>query len=126
MTCDDVRDLLAEHVLGTLEPGDDRLVAAHLRGCASCRADMGALDEGVGSFARASPVSSRSPTDRRSRRDHIARSAAHAHRLSFGTGPLSRHSSALIARSCRLTNPPSIAPVCQGARPPAPATRRSP
>ena len=54
MTCEEARDLLAEHLLGTLERGEDDRVAAHLRGCASCRAEMSALAEGVGSFARAS------------------------------------------------------------------------
>ncbi len=54
MTCDEARDLLAERLLGTLERNEDDRVAEHLRGCASCRADMDALAEGVGSFARAS------------------------------------------------------------------------
>ena len=54
MTCDEVRDLLPEHVLGTLDPELDDRVRAHLRGCAGCRAEMTALGEGLGSFARAS------------------------------------------------------------------------
>lgn len=54
MTCEDVRDLLPEHVLGTLEPGVDDGVRRHLRGCGACRAEMAALGEGLGSFARAS------------------------------------------------------------------------
>jgi hypothetical protein len=54
VTCDETRDQLAEHLLGTLEPGDAERVAAHLRGCAACRAETAALAEGVGSFARAS------------------------------------------------------------------------
>ncbi|MFF3980706.1 zf-HC2 domain-containing protein [Streptomyces sp. NPDC001828] len=33
-----VRQLLGAYVLGALEPGEDRAVAAHLRRCAPCRA----------------------------------------------------------------------------------------
>jgi len=54
MTCDEVRDVLAEHLLGSLEPALDDRVRAHLRGCAGCRAEMSSLGEGLGSFARAS------------------------------------------------------------------------
>ena len=54
MTCDDTRQHLAEHLLGTLEAGLDAEVSAHLRGCAACRADAAALGEGLGSFSRAS------------------------------------------------------------------------
>jgi hypothetical protein len=54
MTCDEVRDVLPEHVLGTLAPEVDDHVRSHLRGCAGCRAEMAALSEGLGSFARAS------------------------------------------------------------------------
>jgi len=54
MTCDDVRDALPEHILGTLEPETDDRVRSHLRGCGACRAEMHALGEGLGSFARAS------------------------------------------------------------------------
>jgi len=53
VTCDDVRDQLAEHLLGSLDPATDREVRRHLRGCASCRADMAALAEGVDTLARA-------------------------------------------------------------------------
>jgi hypothetical protein len=54
VTCDEIRDVLAEHRLGTLGPEEDQRVREHLRGCASCRAEAATLDEGVGSFARAS------------------------------------------------------------------------
>ena len=53
MTCDDVRELLPEHVLGTLDEPEDLEVRRHLRGCAGCRREMDALGEGVASFARA-------------------------------------------------------------------------
>jgi hypothetical protein len=54
VTCDQVREQLAEHLLGTLDPSVDDGIAAHLRGCVSCRRDMRALEDGVGSFALAS------------------------------------------------------------------------
>lgn len=53
MTCDDVRELLPEHVLGTLEGPEDLEVRRHLRGCGGCRREMAALGDGVVSFARA-------------------------------------------------------------------------
>ena len=53
MTCDEVREQLAEHLLGTLEPAIDAEVERHLRGCAGCRRDIGALAEGVSTLALA-------------------------------------------------------------------------
>ena len=53
MTCDEVRELLPEHLLGTLEGPEDLEVRRHLRGCAGCRIEMDALSEGVEWFARA-------------------------------------------------------------------------
>jgi anti-sigma factor RsiW len=53
VTCDEVRDLLPEHLLGTLDPDVDREVRAHVRGCAACRAESIGLGEGLASFARA-------------------------------------------------------------------------
>jgi hypothetical protein len=53
VTCEEVREQLAEHLLGTLEPAVDPEVRRHLRGCTSCRAEMSALAEGVGTFAAA-------------------------------------------------------------------------
>jgi len=53
VTCDDARELLPEHLLGTLEGPDDLEVRRHLRGCAGCRREMRALGEGIASFARA-------------------------------------------------------------------------
>jgi hypothetical protein len=53
MTCDRVRERLAEHVLGTLNDVDDLAVRRHLRGCAGCRREMDALGDGLAMFARA-------------------------------------------------------------------------
>jgi hypothetical protein len=53
VSCDEVRDQLAEHLLGTLDEQADVEVRRHLRGCAGCRKEMAALDEGVSTFARA-------------------------------------------------------------------------
>jgi hypothetical protein len=53
VTCDEVREQLAEHLLGTLEPSIDLEVRRHLRGCAGCRRELGALAEGVSTFSRA-------------------------------------------------------------------------
>jgi anti-sigma factor RsiW len=54
VTCDETREHLADHLLGTLEPDADGAVRRHLRGCASCRAEMTALAEGVTTLAAAS------------------------------------------------------------------------
>jgi len=51
--CDEVRDQLAEHLLGTLDEPADVEVRRHLRGCSGCRKEMAALAEGVSTFARA-------------------------------------------------------------------------
>ncbi len=53
MTCDQVRELLPEHVLGTIEGPQDLEVRRHLRGCGGCRSEMAALGEGIAMFARA-------------------------------------------------------------------------
>ena len=53
MTCDEVRELLPEHLLGTLEGPEDLEVRRHVRGCAGCRGEMVALADGLASFARA-------------------------------------------------------------------------
>lgn len=53
MRCDEVRDQLAEHLLGTLDEPADVQVRRHLRGCSGCRRDMAALAEGMSTFARA-------------------------------------------------------------------------
>jgi hypothetical protein len=53
VTCDEVRELLPEHLLGTLDGPEDLEVRRHLRGCAGCRTDMAGLSQGVEWFARA-------------------------------------------------------------------------
>jgi hypothetical protein len=49
-TCDDVRPLLPEFALGTAAEPDDLVVRRHLRGCASCRRELEALQDGLGVF----------------------------------------------------------------------------
>ena len=53
MTCDEVRDLLPEHLLGTLEGPEDLEIRRHLRGCAACRDERMKLEEGVSALSRA-------------------------------------------------------------------------
>lgn len=53
MTCDQIRELLAEHLLGTLEGPEDLEVRRHLRGCAACREERMKLEEGVSALSRA-------------------------------------------------------------------------
>ena len=53
MTCDEVRELLPEHLLGTLEGPEDLEVRRHLRGCAGCREERMQLEEGVSALSRA-------------------------------------------------------------------------
>src|SRR5438876_9361685 len=53
MSCDEVREHLAEHVLGTLSGQLEADVRAHLRGCMGCRRELATLEQGVSTFARA-------------------------------------------------------------------------
>jgi hypothetical protein len=53
MSCEDVREHLADHVLGSLPAELDATLRAHLRGCMACRLELRALEEGVSTFARA-------------------------------------------------------------------------
>ena len=48
-----MRELLPEHLLGTLDGPEVLEVRRHLRGCAGCRTEMTALSEGVEWFAHA-------------------------------------------------------------------------
>ena len=53
MTCDEVRDRLSEHALGTLDETEDLRIRRHLRGCAQCRREFGVIGEGLTMFAAA-------------------------------------------------------------------------
>lgn len=53
MSHDELRALLAEHLLGTLPAAEDARVRRHLRGCGACRRELAALAEGLSTFARA-------------------------------------------------------------------------
>ena len=53
MSCEQVRDQMAEHLLGTLEPQEDLAVRMHLRGCGDCRRQLVELEEGLSTFSRA-------------------------------------------------------------------------
>jgi Putative zinc-finger len=53
VTCDEVRDQLPEHLLGTLDEVTDAAIRSHLRSCGSCRREMGAMAEGIVTFSRA-------------------------------------------------------------------------
>lgn len=51
MTCEEVRALLPDHVLGSLEGPDALDVRRHLRGCGACRRELEALRDGLAVFA---------------------------------------------------------------------------
>jgi hypothetical protein len=53
VTCDEVRDQLAEQLLGTLDEVTDAAVRSHLRSCGGCRREMAAMAEGIVTFSRA-------------------------------------------------------------------------
>ena len=53
MTCDQIRELLPEHLLGSLEGSEDLEVRRHLRGCVACRDERMKLEEGVSALSRA-------------------------------------------------------------------------
>ena len=52
-TCDDVRPLLPDFALGSLDGPEDIEVRRHLRGCAACRRELQALSDGLEVFAAA-------------------------------------------------------------------------
>lgn len=52
-TCDDVRPLLPDFSLGSLDGSEDLEVRRHLRGCAACRRELQALSDGLEVFAAA-------------------------------------------------------------------------
>jgi len=51
--CEQVRDLLPEALLGSLEGPDDLEVRRHLRGCAGCREERTRLEDGLAALSRA-------------------------------------------------------------------------
>lgn len=53
MTCDEVRELLPEHLLGILDAEEDRALERHLRGCAACRKELARLEDGLAALAHA-------------------------------------------------------------------------
>jgi hypothetical protein len=53
VTCDEVRDQLGDHLLGTLDEVTDAAVRSHLRSCGACRRDLAAMAEGIETFSRA-------------------------------------------------------------------------
>jgi hypothetical protein len=56
VSCDQVRQQLPDHVLGTLPEAELAAVRRHIRGCAGCRAEANELDQGVALFASAAHV----------------------------------------------------------------------
>jgi hypothetical protein len=64
-SCEEVRPLLADHALGSLDPDGKLSVRGHLRGCAACRHELDALRDGVGVFAAA--LARTAPSDLRER-----------------------------------------------------------
>jgi hypothetical protein len=58
MTCDQVRELLPEHLLGSLDGDADARVEHHLRGCTECRDERLRLEDGVATLAYATHESS--------------------------------------------------------------------
>jgi Putative zinc-finger len=53
VTCDEVRDHLGDHLLGTLDEVTDAGVRSHLRSCGACRRETAAMAEGIETFSRA-------------------------------------------------------------------------
>jgi predicted anti-sigma-YlaC factor YlaD len=53
VTCDQVRELLPEQLLGGLDGPEELEVRRHLRGCVSCRDERAALEDGVAAFSHA-------------------------------------------------------------------------
>jgi putative zinc finger protein len=51
MTCEEVRELLPEHLLGSLDETTDARVRQHLRGCGECRSERLRLEEGVAALS---------------------------------------------------------------------------
>ncbi|MDP8956958.1 MAG: zf-HC2 domain-containing protein [Actinomycetota bacterium] len=55
MSCAEVKELLADHIVGSLSAMDAQRVDRHLARCAECRRERAALEEGMASMAFALP-----------------------------------------------------------------------
>jgi hypothetical protein len=53
VNCAEVREQLPDHLLGTLTDVEGAPVRRHLRGCAACRAELSALEDGLSLFSQA-------------------------------------------------------------------------
>jgi Putative zinc-finger len=53
MRCEEVREMLPEHLLGVLDEEQGAAVSSHLRGCAGCRGEASRLEDGVVAFSLA-------------------------------------------------------------------------
>lgn len=53
MVCEEVRERLSDHLLGSIADDESAAVASHLRGCAACRVEAAALGDGLAAFASA-------------------------------------------------------------------------
>jgi hypothetical protein len=53
VTCEQVRELLPEHLLASLDETTDARVRKHLRGCADCRTERMRLEDGVNALSYA-------------------------------------------------------------------------
>jgi hypothetical protein len=67
MTCEQVRELLPEHLLGSLDETTDARIRRHIRGCSECRAERLRLEEGVAALSYATHEAQ--PPD--ALRDHV-------------------------------------------------------
>ena len=100
MGCDEVRDSLPEHLLGTLASEDEAAVRHHLRGCGSCRRDLAQLGEGLSTFARAAHQAEPPPD----LKDRVMQAVAEEHAASAnpaevpGGGPRQDRGRSLRAR----------------------------
>jgi hypothetical protein len=56
MNCEQARDLLPDHALGTLLEHEEAAVSRHLRGCGPCRAEAASMDAGIAMLASATHV----------------------------------------------------------------------
>jgi hypothetical protein len=90
MTCEEVRDLLPEHLLGSLDETTDRRVRQHLRGCTECRAERLRLEEGVAALSYATHEAA-PPQELR---DHVLAVLGEEWRASEEPAPLARPSAA--------------------------------